>query len=304
MMVRATHPCTSYQTRILLPPIASDIVLDLAVDWCRKWRLSLLSMTGSDSSGDYDNPDLLELIARLNIRDDEHPHPRPRTPPRPRIPPRLRTPPRPRTPPSTAAAQPPPYTPQNRPHTVSRPRTVPHVHAVPRIHAGTGETIYSIDSPRLTSTSGPVYTREWSIAGNATQAVPGGRVHVVARGTPSKKSRGPKKVAFVVFCGINYGVFLSWRETEPLVSGVRNCIFRGYVTLREAQAAFAYAHERGWTRIADPSRTSAIRPCLSQFHSRMLPTIHSMETKPPTVSGMSCIPALPPGFTARIWSVN
>ncbi|KAJ7176158.1 hypothetical protein C8R43DRAFT_1118685 [Mycena crocata] len=52
-------------------------------------------------------------------------------------------------------------------------------------------------------------------------------------------------------------------ETEPLVSGVPSCIFRGYRTVIEAQAAFEYARERHWVRVAGDPITMGI-PALPQ----------------------------------------
>ncbi|KAJ7154959.1 hypothetical protein C8R43DRAFT_1126344 [Mycena crocata] len=213
-------------------------------------------MTSSLTSDEHEDGELLELIDRLNLRDTESsrrtpPHTPPRTPPPP-----ARTPVR-TAPQTTYRTLPPPYVDG---HALGN--TSPHISP---ISSGTvarlnpllpsSDTVYRFQSPSISGS-----TREWSIAGNATQGVPGGRVYVVQ--SPSKK-RGPKKAVFVVFCGTRYGVFLTWRETEPLVSGVRNCIFRGYWTLREAEAAFAYAHARGWTRVADPNSVSVI-PVLPQ----------------------------------------
>ncbi|KAJ7932990.1 hypothetical protein B0H13DRAFT_1856600 [Mycena leptocephala] len=51
-------------------------------------------------------------------------------------------------------------------------------------------------------------------------------------------------------------------EASPLVSGVSNNLFRGYDSVEEAHAAYAYAHARSWTRIAG-APVSAI-PALPQ----------------------------------------
>ncbi|KAJ7023228.1 hypothetical protein C8F04DRAFT_1193684 [Mycena alexandri] len=64
--------------------------------------------------------------------------------------------------------------------------------------------------------------------------------------------------AYVVFCGLQCGVFETWNKTHALVSGVANSIFRGYPTVAEAQAAFAYATIRGWTRVAGRPVVSGI----------------------------------------------
>ncbi|KAF8170472.1 hypothetical protein K438DRAFT_1982633 [Mycena galopus ATCC 62051] len=82
-------------------------------------------------------------------------------------------------------------------------------------------------------------------AGTATQGVPGGHVAVVQKGTPKK--RGVKRV-YVVFQGHVPGVFETWSETNDNVKGFSNAIYRGYASLAEAEAAFAYALDNSWVR--------------------------------------------------------
>ncbi|KAJ7779446.1 hypothetical protein DFH07DRAFT_765732 [Mycena maculata] len=70
------------------------------------------------------------------------------------------------------------------------------------------------------------------------QGVPHARVYVVVGDSARKKKpKGPKKAVYVVFCGRQFGVFQTWPETVALVSGVPNCIFHSYSSLREAEAA-------------------------------------------------------------------
>ncbi|KAJ7087731.1 hypothetical protein C8R43DRAFT_965018 [Mycena crocata] len=73
---------------------------------------------------------------------------------------------------------------------------------------------------------------------------------------PGKKH--VKKAAYVIYRGINIGVRLTWSETKPLVSGVSNCIFHGYASVAEAQAAFSYAQVRSWMRVIGSARAAAI----------------------------------------------
>ncbi|KAJ7788959.1 hypothetical protein B0H14DRAFT_3892153 [Mycena olivaceomarginata] len=96
-------------------------------------------------------------------------------------------------------------------------------------------TIYEYQTPM-----GSNLTSSWATAGTATQGVPGGQ-----KGTPKKK--GVKK-AYVVFQGHVPGVFETWRETNDNVRGFPNAIYRGYASLAEAEAAFAYALENCWVR--------------------------------------------------------
>ncbi|KAJ7024936.1 hypothetical protein C8F04DRAFT_1269815 [Mycena alexandri] len=142
----------------------------------------------------------------------------------------------PRTPPPVAPAAP------SQRHTF--PSVAPHRHPV----------LYEYHSP----TRGG-FTAEWSSAGFATQGVPNARVQAVRQPNAKKKKVSKsKKAAYVVFCGLQCGVFETWNETHALVNGVANSIFRGYPTLAEAQAAFAYATIRGWTRVAGRPVVSGI----------------------------------------------
>ncbi|KAJ7020552.1 hypothetical protein C8F04DRAFT_1274946 [Mycena alexandri] len=90
------------------------------------------------------------------------------------------------------------------------------------------------------------YTSSWAEAGTATQGIPGAHVRAVIK--PSKKR--VKKGAYVVFFGRAPGVYLTWEETERLVLGVKNAIFRGYRTVADAHAAYEYALARSWTRVS------------------------------------------------------
>ena len=58
--------------------------------------------------------------------------------------------------------------------------------------------------------------------------------------------------------------FSSRAETEPLVSGVANCIFCGYASLVDAHAAFVYAQARSWTRALSSPHTFVPIPFLPQ----------------------------------------
>ncbi|KAJ7688915.1 hypothetical protein B0H16DRAFT_1752990 [Mycena metata] len=66
---------------------------------------------------------------------------------------------------------------------------------------------------------------------------------------PKSKPR-TKKGGYAVFCGRGIGAFKHWNEeVVDLVVRVPNSLFQGYRTLAQAQAAFDYAHARGWTRV-------------------------------------------------------
>ncbi|KAJ7152747.1 hypothetical protein C8R43DRAFT_1127201 [Mycena crocata] len=181
-----------------------------------------------DDTQDPDDGELLSMLDRLNLRE-------------------------------RAAAEvvvTPPRTPPPLPQS---PSTLPPRHTFPSTRARTyttpnaeRSTIYHIQSPNFET-----FTRHWSTAGAATQGVAGAHVHAVQMPSPSKYKHS-KKAAYVVFVGTNYGVFLTWAETRALVNGVSGCIFRGYTTLAEARAAFAYAEARQWIRIAGTPPTVGI----------------------------------------------
>ncbi|KAJ7450432.1 hypothetical protein FB451DRAFT_1410407 [Mycena latifolia] len=175
-------------------------------------------MTAQNDSAEYDDSEILALIANLDLRDIAPAVTRARTPP-----------PAPRTP----SPRPPAYSPTPHTFPTHRPRTYTSI--------GT-PTVYQYESPTRRG-----YTSHWSVAGAATQGIPSSHVRAVHHG----KTKGrTKKAAYAVFCGKRCGVFLTWFEVEPLVSGVHNCIFRGYASVADARAAFAYAEARWWTRVA------------------------------------------------------
>ncbi|KAJ7747897.1 hypothetical protein DFH07DRAFT_775850 [Mycena maculata] len=188
-------------------------------------------MTGPDSSPNYDDAEILALIASIDLVNINPPSP---------------APPPPRTPPPTVHCRTiehhtfpsiPGRTHVNRP--LGAPQT-PSRSAVPKS--------YIIDSPTtLTSSEDwpvPVAHSSMATAGVATQGVP--NAHVRAVGGDKKKKSHSQKVAFVVFCGLDVGVFLSWDEVKPLVRGVSCSVYRGYPTLDAAEAAFQFALDNSW----------------------------------------------------------
>ncbi|KAJ7435119.1 hypothetical protein B0H11DRAFT_2257618 [Mycena galericulata] len=186
------------------------------------------TVASEDDSAEYLDPEFLDLLANLDLTDIAGCSDRATArvnlpPPPPSLPPR---PPRSTSPP--------------RPHAVI-PRTFPNTPPSP--------TVYRFCSPTMQG-----YTSDWSEAAAATQGVCGPHVYTVQS---SPKARRKNRV-YVVFCGCRSGVFHTWAETEPLVSGVHNCIFRGYSTTAEAHAAFRYALQRSWVRSYDDSATISI----------------------------------------------
>ncbi|KAJ7722083.1 hypothetical protein B0H16DRAFT_1737894 [Mycena metata] len=158
---------------------------------------------------------------------------------------------------ASTPATPPPHTPSPPPYTPA-PHTASARRMFPAAHTRTF-SLSPTDRPALYRFATPTrqgYTEDWSVAGAATQGVPNARVVAVQK---SKKSR-TKKAAYVVFCGLQYGVFLTWDEVHPLVSGVKNCIFRGYGTVAEANAAYQYAAQHQWLRLAHSRVVAPLGP--------------------------------------------
>ncbi|KAJ7468413.1 hypothetical protein B0H11DRAFT_2238879 [Mycena galericulata] len=180
-------------------------------------------MTAPDSSSDYDDAEIVSLIASLSTADGDYP-PRHTTPP-------------PRTP-----------SPDLAPVTLQR-HTFPTMHSRILTPART-PVVYRFESPTRSGR-----TTNWSVAGSATQGVADARVQTVSG---SRKKKATKKAAYVVFCGRRFGVFRTWTEAQSLVDGVSNSICRGYKTVGEAEAAFQYALRRGWVRNCFAPLTAAM----------------------------------------------
>ncbi|KAJ7240103.1 hypothetical protein C8J57DRAFT_1527833 [Mycena rebaudengoi] len=131
---------------------------------------------------------------------------------------------------------------------IRQPSPVP----APIASSRTPTTTYVYQSPARQGV-----TADWSLAGSASQGVPHGHVHTV-----QKKVKKPRQNAgaYVVFHGIRPAVCSTWAEAKALTSGVSNSIHRSYRTLTEANAAFQYAQDRGWTRSCNSqSPAAAIR---------------------------------------------
>ncbi|KAJ7088012.1 hypothetical protein B0H15DRAFT_949826 [Mycena belliarum] len=143
------------------------------------------------------------------------------------------TPPAPRTP------SPPPYTP-------------------PRAGQTFPTAVYRFTSPTRSG-----YTTNWSRAANAPQGVAAASVSTIQQARSKKPTY--RKKAYAVFWGKRCGIFHTWNQTAPLVLGVPNAIYRGYASILDAEAAFAYASARGWTRSSDTDSLVAI-PSLPQPH--------------------------------------
>ncbi|KAJ7126219.1 hypothetical protein C8R44DRAFT_874591 [Mycena epipterygia] len=192
-------------------------------------------MPAHDDSSDYDNAEFVALLASLDLRE---PSP---------------------TPPTLLLCTPPPRTPSPQPPAYSAGgHTFPS--ARPRMYTTTSSpTVYHYTSPTRSG-----HTSSWSVAGAATQGVAHASVHTIQRGPNSRKHT--KKAAYVVFCGLRCGVFLTWAQTRP-----------------HAHAAFAYAQARTWTRctrdVDVPPTPQLPQPLLSSDSSNPLNGGESLDDR-------------------------
>ncbi|KAJ7347339.1 hypothetical protein DFH08DRAFT_960679 [Mycena albidolilacea] len=184
------------------------------------------------------DPEIARLLAEFNISESGLLTPPPTAPQHlSRIPRRL------------SSSAPPPYSVGDAPHLSEYPRNYSAIGPAPV--TPTRSSTYSFRTP---CTRG--VTQDWSLAGYATQGVRG--AHVVSHRSSPVSKKKKKSVAYVVFCGLKCGVFATWDEVEPLVTGVPNCIFRGFPSFATAQAAFEHAETRSWTRDLSRSHPAPI----------------------------------------------
>ncbi|KAJ7716056.1 hypothetical protein B0H16DRAFT_1476958 [Mycena metata] len=135
----------------------------------------------------------------------------------------------------------------------------------------TSRPMYYFESPTQRG-----YTSSWAAAGTATQGIPHASVHAVVK-SPNKKRT--KKAAYCVFFGRVPGVFLTWTDTKPLVTGVQHAIFRGYRTIEAAHAAYNYALARSWTRVCGSPLSSLPTPLTPLPRHRSHPSNPLHETE-------------------------
>ncbi|KAJ7142163.1 hypothetical protein C8R46DRAFT_1233198 [Mycena filopes] len=107
-------------------------------------------------------------------------------------------------------------------------------------------------SPALYAYRTPVSagtTSSWAEAAAETQGVSGASPR---RLSPKKAKRRKPSGGYAVFCGRRVGSFKDWiHDVVELVIRVPNSLFQGYPTLAQAELAFLYAQDRGWTRVID-----------------------------------------------------
>ncbi|KAJ7430147.1 hypothetical protein B0H11DRAFT_2247749 [Mycena galericulata] len=141
------------------------------------------------------------------------------------------------------------------------PRTPSPQHQEPPVIPSTPSSrrpLYYYESPTMSG-----YTTSWATAGAATQGMANAHVRAVEKRTKKRT----KKAAYTVFYGNPSGVFLTWDEAAAAVRGVKGSIFRGYATVPDAHAAYAYARARGWTR----SLNGPVEPSMAALPSPSQP---------------------------------
>ncbi|KAF7980386.1 hypothetical protein HWV62_38178 [Athelia sp. TMB] len=95
--------------------------------------------------------------------------------------------------------------------------------------------------------------REWHAAAHATQGVVGGHAIRVEVTVPNvKRRRHKKRKAYVVFEGLEPGVYTDWTLTEANVKGVSHNVYQGYDSLIAAQQAYLVAYALRAVRILPP----------------------------------------------------
>ncbi|KAF7985448.1 hypothetical protein HWV62_5191 [Athelia sp. TMB] len=94
----------------------------------------------------------------------------------------------------------------------------------------------------------------WSRAASASQGYPGGHVRRVR---PLNEVRRPhrraRKAAWVVFAGLQTGIFDTWEEVEALTRRVSNSIHKGFPTRFAAEQAYRLAHALNHVRTIRPA---------------------------------------------------
>ncbi|KAJ7666860.1 hypothetical protein DFH06DRAFT_1322838 [Mycena polygramma] len=106
--------------------------------------------------------------------------------------------------------------------------------------------LYRFDSPAKSG-----YTRHWDEAAANSQGVPGGSVSRIGR---KSKARASSKT-YIVFHGLIPGVYPTWSAARVQVDGVPGNLHQAYPSDETANAAFAYAEERSWTRVCTRARS-------------------------------------------------
>ncbi|KAJ7615786.1 hypothetical protein DFH06DRAFT_1145823 [Mycena polygramma] len=128
-----------------------------------------------------------------------------------------------------------------------------------------------------------VLATSWAEAADETQGVSGASPQRV---TPKRKKKKPSG-AYAVFCGLQTGPFLDWADVQALVIGVPNNVYKGYRNFPIAEAAYLYAHQRGWTRVI--SRSSRDLPTTLGPALRALPLRTPILPTPCTTTAMDVV---------------
>ncbi|KAJ7173538.1 hypothetical protein C8R46DRAFT_1215470 [Mycena filopes] len=161
----------------------------------------------------------------------------------------LSSPPRFSTSPQTSPALPPA---PRRTHPSNSGSPTHLVQLAPSFVPDAHPRLYEFHSP---SKSG--LTRDWEVAAHYSQGSPGGSSR---RLTPKKKKPHRGKGGYAVFVGGIPGAYRQWAAVEPLVNGVSGTVYQGYSMFDGAVAAFEYAVEHSWTRVAGPFATEFTPP--------------------------------------------
>ncbi|KZP07007.1 hypothetical protein FIBSPDRAFT_965987 [Athelia psychrophila] len=107
---------------------------------------------------------------------------------------------------------------------------------------------YNVTSP---SRTGLIET--WALAGHLTQGVPGGHVKRSDRALTQQK-------VYVVFQGLQVGIFEPWNDTEPHVTAINGSTYEAYSSRLCAERAWVLGHALGAVRQLDRTDTALAVP--------------------------------------------
>ncbi|KAF7980031.1 hypothetical protein HWV62_40158 [Athelia sp. TMB] len=130
---------------------------------------------------------------------------------------------------SSSRAAGPPTTPRSGPQ---------HAAIYPRLPVTPTRT-YEVTSPRR---SGPV--DDWEIAGNLTQGAPGARARrtdTLQAPPPISPSKLLPKSAYVVYEGLEVGIFYNWNDVSPVVERIMAATFEAFPSVLAARRAWDLA---------------------------------------------------------------
>ncbi|KZP14613.1 hypothetical protein FIBSPDRAFT_959560 [Athelia psychrophila] len=144
------------------------------------------------------------------------------------------------------------------PTSVPRPST-----SIPRPSTSVPGPLSSVPGPSLfirrynvTSPSRTGLIETWALAGHLTQGVPGGHVKHSDRALTQQR-------VYVVFQGLQVGIFESWNDAEPHVAAIKGSTYEAYSSRLCAERAWVLGHALGAVRRLDRTDTALAVPAVA-----------------------------------------